>query len=79
MTLLYQGQEIDISSLEAKIFDRNKNEWVTSNADISTAVEMEVYGMRVPVVNRDELIRHKKTFGRDVDKIDIDQLTRLSS
>jgi hypothetical protein len=35
---------------------------------------MKIYGMNVFVMSKDELIAYKTALGRDVDKIDVDQM-----
>ena len=76
LSLTYEGQDMDFGALEAKFFDRSKQSWATISADLFTAEDMEVFGLRVPVVNREELVRYKMAFGRDVDLLDVQQLTR---
>lgn len=79
LSLTYEGQDMDFGALEAKFFDRRRKSWAIVTADLSTAQEMEVFGLRVPVVNREELIRYKRAFGRDVDLLDVQQLTRVGA
>jgi hypothetical protein len=79
LTLSYEGQDIDLAgAYECKIFDEDKKEWVTISDDFTTARMMEAYGIRVPVMNREALIAYKKMLGRDVDKIDVEQILALS-
>lgn len=76
MTLLYEGQEIDLGgAYEEKMFDRRTNNWVDLKCDFSTALVMDVYGLKVPVVNKEELIAYKRLVARDTDLIDVDYLT----
>ncbi len=76
LTLTYEGQDIDLSgAYETKVFDKKKTQWVSIKDDFSTATLMNAYGLEVPVMNREELIRYKRTLARDVDEIDIIQMT----
>jgi hypothetical protein len=75
MTLSYGGQDIDIAgAYDCKVFDQSKKEWATVRDDFTTASIKSIYGINVPVMNRDGLIAYKTMLGRDVDKIDIAQL-----
>ena len=76
LMLSYEGQDIDISgAYEARVFDQNQHQWINSKDDFSTAARMTVYGVEVLIMNKDTLIEHKSRLGRDVDKIDIAQMT----
>ncbi len=76
MTLSYKGQEMDFSALRAKIFDRSERKWRVLKANLATAKTMEAYGLKVLVVNKEELIRYKKVLSRDEDLTDVEQLSR---
>ena len=76
LSLLYEGQDIDISgAYKTKIFDRDKKEWISTKSDFSKANPMIVYGIEVLVIEKNELIEYKKILARDVDKIDVEQMT----
>ena len=76
MTLCYQGQNIDIGgAYEVRIFNQNKNKWQKLRADLIKTNTVEVYGIEVPVIKKDKLIKYKKMLARDVDKIDIKQIS----
>lgn len=71
-TLNYEGQEIDLGgAFDAKIFDRNRNTWVTCRADFTTSVEYTVLGLKVPVIKKEALIAYKSILSREVDTIDL--------
>ena len=74
LTISYEGQDMDFGGLETRIFDRIKKKWITLKADLTTANVMDVYGIKVPVVNREELIAYRGALARDVDLFDIEQL-----
>lgn len=50
MTLNYAGQEIDIGSNNAKIYNSKNQEWTTITTDFSTAEPKEIFGLTVPVI-----------------------------
>jgi hypothetical protein len=75
MTLTYKGQDIDISgAFEKKNFDKTNNSWVNTRSNFETSVYMDVYGLKVPVITKEDLIAYKKLILRDVDIIDIKAL-----
>ena len=72
ITLRYKGQDIDIGgAYETNFFDREKRKWVPLVANLATAQERELFGIKVPVVDRAELIEYKSKLARDVDKEDV--------
>ncbi len=60
MTLNYEGQEIDICSDRAKMRDTRIGEWHESQTDFLQSENHEIFGILVPVINKDELIEYKK-------------------
>lgn len=72
MTLEYMGQTIDISGAEeAKIFDKNNNEWVVMKTDLNNPEIKKLFGMHLPVIPKEQLIREKSQLLRPVDLEDI--------
>lgn len=76
MTLNYAGQKIDICSDMVKICDAKTGEWHDNSTDFSIYELREIYGMTVPVIKKDDLIKYKKILGRPVDLEDIKQLSQ---
>ncbi len=73
MTLDYFGQAIDISGAQgAKVFDKREEHWVAVASDPTTAIELEVLGMRAPVMNPKSFIAYKTHLHRVVDGREID-------
>lgn len=79
MTLEYEGQEIDIAGIEAKIFDQRTKSWVTCPGDLTTIEMREAFGRQVPVESLQSLISYKSMLGREVDLEDIRQLQAITS
>ncbi len=77
MTLVYEGQEIDIAGINAKIFNKKTNEWENSSGDLDIVDMNEVFGKVVPVETLDALIKYKTKLGREVDIEDVSQLKKL--
>ncbi len=75
MTLRYQGQEIDLTSIDnAKIFNSLTNKWELLQTDLSKACSMEVMGVKVSVIPKDDLLNYKKMLCRPVDLLDIEAI-----
>jgi hypothetical protein len=74
MTLQYLGQEIDIASTNAKIFNQKTKlweKWVTKLGDVEIK---EIFNKKVPVEPISSLIYYKTNLARDVDLEDVKQL-----
>lgn len=74
MTLKYKGQEVDICDSNPKIFNKLTGEWDETSVDLSKAVLKEVFGIQIPVVPIEDLIKYKKKLGREVDLIDVKEM-----
>ncbi len=76
MTLCYQEQEIDLASIDnVKIFNALTRQWESLETDLSKAYRIELMGVKVPVISKNELLSYKKMLGRPVDLLDIEGLT----
>ncbi len=75
MTLNYQGQEIDLSGAhEVKVFNKSTGKWHNFATDFSRTVPMEIFGLNIPVIRREELVAYKKILAREVDISDINEI-----
>lgn len=77
MTLKYEGQEIDIAGVEAKIFNHKTKQWEPCSGSLQSVEMREVFGKEVPIESRSSLIAYKTKLGRDVDVEDVKQLSSL--
>ena len=76
MTINYHGQLIDLcGAFQVKIYNKNTNEWKNLSANFRTAEIKNIFGIDVPVIAKSELIDYKKSIGRPVDLIDIEQMS----
>lgn len=74
--LIYQMQKIEIGlSPGTKIKSAESGEWVELKTDFSQSITGSYLGVEVPTIPVAELIRYKRLLGREVDLIDIDELT----
>ena len=70
-TLKYKGQMIDLSGARGKLFNKKLKRWVSANADLSKSTVQKVYGKRVFVISKKELIAYKSKLQRRVDAADL--------
>lgn len=80
MTLKYKGQEIDISGCETdKLFNKETKLWESCGTNLENSVYYKVYGTKIPVISKEDLLAYKKKIKRPVDSKDIAALNRKSS
>lgn len=77
MTLQYEGQEIDIAGIEAKVFNKENERWENAGSDVDNYELIEIYGKKVPIETLDVLIAYKTKLSREVDIEDVRQLRLL--
>ncbi len=66
MTLVYQGQEIDIGgAYEAKVSTKDRTSWISIPADLSKVRKIEVGGIIVNVISPERLIAYKQHLDGD--------------
>jgi hypothetical protein len=75
MTLKYKQQVIDIAG-QAKIFNKQTNEWELLKSDFSKTNKMLVFGVEISVINKKELIAYKSKLLREVDIEDVTFLAK---
>jgi len=75
MTLNYHGQDIDLSGAHTtKIYDKQNRKWKKLITDFSKVNFINLYGVDLPVIPREELIAYKTALARPVDLLDVKQL-----
>ncbi len=75
MRLEYKGQQIDIGGgYSIKIFNDRTGKWVPVTTDFSHYEEREIFGIKVPVIPREKLLRYKRLLTREHQKIDVQAL-----
>lgn len=77
ITIIYEGQCIDISgAFEKKNFDKTNKKWINTPSNFENSVYMDVFGLNVPVIAKEDLIAYKKLIQRDVDIFDVEVLSK---
>lgn len=78
MTLNHHNQEIDLGgAYNTQIFNPKTREWDKLTTDFSKANQLEILGLTLPVISREELLVYKKILSRPVDLEDIKQIERF--
>ncbi|GHO46541.1 hypothetical protein [Ktedonospora formicarum] len=76
LALDYQNIYIEIgdTSTNPRFYNRIDQRWESQNIDFTHSVELELYGVKVDVMPRAELIRYKTMLDREVDHQDIKEM-----
>lgn len=74
MTLNYKGQRIDIGSAEAKIYNAMTKKWESNSINFKRSQRKKLYGLLVPIMRKEDLIKFKKMLDRPVDRKDLIEL-----
>ncbi|EKZ9180767.1 MazG-related protein [Vibrio vulnificus] len=78
--LVYQNQKIEIGLSEnTRIQSALDGSWYHLEIDYSASVEKEYQGIVLPVIPVNHLVEYKRILGREVDLIDIQELTSTSA
>lgn len=62
----------------ARLFDRDAGRWVEAAIDFGASRRLPVHGLSVPVMPRSQLIDYKRRLGREVDLVDLRELTETA-
>lgn len=77
LALVYDGITIEIGDTcsSPRFFNRVDQRWEPQVIDYAASQRAILYSVEVSVMPRDELVRYKAMLNRDVDVIDIQQMT----
>lgn len=74
-TLNYKGQEIDIAGANScKISNKARTDWIILPCDFSKVVYINVFGIEVPVISKDDLVAYKKELDGEHQITDIEAI-----
>ncbi len=81
LALDYRGVLIEIgdSTTNPRFYNRIDQRWERQGIDFTASQIARLYGVEVAVMPRDELLRYKAMLDREVDHLDIQQITSLTS
>jgi hypothetical protein len=74
LKLEIQGVPIDISQIEDVLIRSKDGRWIRQPETMNSQI-MEIEGMSVPVQDKEGLIEYKKIMRRDIDLVDIEQIS----
>lgn len=78
LSLDYHGQKIDLSGAhDARVFDHNRKKWIRLSTHFESSPRLEVLNRSALVIPKRELITYKRMLCREVDQIDVEQMTRV--
>lgn len=76
MRLEYSGQPIEIGvSDDARYRDVRQDQWHGAAVDYEASERLDVLGVEVPVMPREQLLAYKHSLDRPVDRADVRELT----
>lgn len=79
LILAYGGQMIEICGGDSvRMLDHESGEWVDAATDFSKVERLRVMGIEVPVMAREELLAYKRLGAREVDLIDVAEISLAS-
>jgi len=74
--IIYHNQQIELcDASDAQYLNTLSNEWIDRIPDFSKAENLTMFGIPVKVIPKDDLIEYKSRLRREVDLIDIAQMT----
>ena len=79
VTLRYLGQEIDMASINAKIFNQKTKLWEKLSSKLDDFEIRSVFGKKVPIEPIKSMISYKTNLARDVDLEDVRQLKIIAT
>ena len=74
--LNYCGQQIEICDAgRAEYLDTQNDTWIKKDIDFTKAETIGIFGISTKVISKDDLLEYKGRLNREVDMIDIEQIT----
>lgn len=71
----HDGQRIEMGDADnTRIYDVKTGNWIKQEIDFARSEMIEVYGVVVPVMPKQELIEYKTILSREVDDLDLSQI-----
>ena len=81
LALNYQGMQIEIaeSTTHPRFYNHRDERWEEQRIDFTASTLMCLYGVEVAIMPKDELLAYKAMLDREVDHLDLEQITAASS
>lgn len=76
LALNYQEMQIEIaeSSNNPRFYNHRDGRWEEQGVDFAVSTYLDLYGMNVAIMPKDELLTYKAMLNREVDRLDIAQI-----
>lgn len=80
LALDYHGMQIEIaeSTTNPRFYNHRDGRWESQVIDFAASTRMLLYGVEVAIMPMDELLAYKSMLDREVDHLDIAQMTAVS-
>jgi hypothetical protein len=80
LALNYQGVHIEVaeSTTHPRFYNHRDGRWEDQPIDFTTSTLIRLYGVEVAIMPKDELLAYKAMLDREVDHLDIEQITAVS-
>lgn len=73
--LVYKGQKIELGGVEnAQFYDRGSQRWIPQRINFDRSRWMEIFGVSLPVMPREDLVSYKRMLDREVDRLDLAEI-----
>ena len=81
LALNYQGMQIEIAdaTTNPRFYNHRDGRWEDQRINFGASTHMNLYGVEIAVMPKDELLTYKAMLAREVDQLDIAQLTATST
>jgi hypothetical protein len=79
LALNYHGMQIEIAeaTTNPRFYNQRDGRWEEQRIDFLASSQVDLYGVQVRIMPKDELLAYKAMLNRDVDHLDIAQLTAV--
>ena len=80
LALDYQGMQIEIaeSTTHPRFYNHRDGRWEEQVIDFAASTHLDLYGVEVAIMPKDDLFAYKAMQDREVDHLDIEQVTIIS-
>ena len=81
LALNYQGTQIEIaeSTTNPRFYNHRDGCWENQAIDFATSTRIQLYGVEVAIMPKDELLTYKAKLDREVDHLDREQIAAVSA
>jgi hypothetical protein len=70
--------EIAESTTHSRFYNHRDGRWEDQAIDFAASTYLSLYGVKVAIMPKDELLAYKAMLDREVDQLDIEQMSAVS-